>query len=877
MSIAPSLHPAVIDARLRIKEDREKARRQHDANASGQQVCYYWTNAIDKILNDVIAAAAAVSKIDCSLAGFSLVAIGGYGRRDLAPFSDIDLMLLYSRKKSKEVIPFARAVAQMIVDSGLHLGFSTRTISQAKTLAWQDSSVFTSLVEGRLLCGDDQLFERFRDSFRSGARSRSRRLIPSILEARQQERDEYGEPAFLLHPNIKRSRGGLRDVQLVRWIGYARYGEAEPEQLKEMHLLTEEDFRSLKDGYSYLLRLRNELHFRAGRSEDLLDRSRQLAMAPWAGFKGCAAVLPVEQFMQEYFTFTSGIRYSSTHFVATAKHSFAYTSKISRIFSRPLGSNYRIGMREIWPTRHYLEEMCNDPAKIIEMMLLANNLDRRVDHHTWMSIRAAMLRRPPSPPTNETIARFSLLMQQPRRLATTLRRLHELRVLEQIIPGFKHARYLLQFNEYHKYTVDAHCILSVQEATEFAQRDDRLGATYRNLRSKEMLHLALLNHDLGKGFVEDHSILGARIAAETADLLRLEESEKEILVFLVLKHLVMANTAFRFDLSEKATIVAFASTVGSVENLKLLFLVTCADIAAVGPNTLTDWKLNLIKQLYSSTLAEFGEGESGSEGNFVSEVELRREALAKHAADKTPDEWWAEQINHVPMAYLLLLPENQITAELSRLRKLDDERPIAVWGNYQADRNATQYVIAVRQQLPIGLFARACGALTSLGLHILSGEVHTQPGSIAWDRFLVEDRDFDGPPPQSRIDNVCEKIFASLQADEIAKPKYRKVWKSKSEVKLIRHQPVQVNFDNNTSDQYTIITLFAYDRTGLLFDISKTLSDLQIVLTSAKFSTHLDQVVDVFYVTTLEGNKVVELTRLYTLRQQLLNAVEHST
>ncbi len=210
------------------------------------------------------------------------------------------------------------------------------------------------------------------------------------------------------------------------------------------------------------------------------------------------------------------------------------------------------------------------------------------------------------------------------------------------------------------------------------------------------------------------------------------------------------------------------------------------------------------------------------------------------------------------------------------MQKLTVDEPIAVWGSYRPEQNASQYVVAVRQKVPIGLFSRITGALSSLGLNILSGDVHTQPGEIAWDRFLVEDPDFEGAPPQYRINEVCEKILAYLKSEQMPTPTYRKLWKTKAEAGGLRNQPVQVRFDNNTSDKYTIITLFAYDRPGLLFEVSKTISSLELVLHTAKFSTHLDQVVDVFYVTTLDQQKVLESTRLYTLRQSLLKAIDHT-
>ncbi len=618
-----------MDARLRLEENRQKAHVQHNSGASGRQVCFFWTDAVDNIITDVICAAAQIHGIPTELPGIAIVAHGGHGRRDLAPYSDIDLMLLYKRKSESNALLLARSLAQMLVDSGFQLGFSTRTSSQARTLAWEDPAVFTSMVESRLLFGDELVFQSFFDAFRTGSLSRSRKLIPAIQQSRLEE--QSGEGSYLLHPNIKRSRGGLRDVQLVRWVGYAQYGEADPEQLEQMQLLAAEDHRALSDGYDYLIRLRNQLHFSAGRAVDLLDRGKQVELAKWAGYQDSAGMLAVEQFMQEYFTYTSEIRYASRHFVESCKTSIAYTTTLARLFSKSLGNDYRIGITEIWPKRKRRDAIISDPSKIIELMLLANEHNRRIEHKTWLAIRDAMLKRPKGPPNNETIARFSLLMNQPRKLGPMLRRLHELRVLEQIIPAFRHARFLLQFNEYHKYTVDAHCILSVQEATGFAQLDDGLGATYRSLKNKALLHLALLIHDLGKGFAEDHSEVGARIAAETADQLRLSPPEKELIVFLVHKHLIMTHTAFRYDLAERDTIVSFAKQVGSVEALKMLFVLSCADLAAVGPGALTDWKMNLLKQLYESTLAELSQNEDQTAAGFVTEVERQRTELWKQA------------------------------------------------------------------------------------------------------------------------------------------------------------------------------------------------------------------------------------------------------
>ena len=870
-----SLHPQVVKARSQLADARNKALSLHDSGATGPQLCFAWADQVDEVINGLIQAAIADLPEPIDPSKFAFVALGGYGRRDLAPFSDIDLMLLYRGMSEARIAPLARRIAQLIVDAGLQLGFSTRTPFQARQIAWTDATILTSLVEMRLLEGSQSLFDGFMNAFRNGCKRRSRRLTAMIEKERFAERQKFGETVYLLHPNVKRSRGCLRDVQIVRWIGFVCFGEKNPEQLVDMGLLAQEDFQAIRDGYQYLLRLRNQLHFSAGRAQDSLDRPKQIELAALLKFKGTDGVLPVEEFMQQFFEYTSEVRYSSANFVGMAQARLSLTGFFSRFLAWPIGKGIRLGIKEIWATRSGLERLQSDPAKVLELMQVANRYKRRIEHKTWRTIRQAMLRRKDGAVGSEAIDRFLQLMSEPGRLGEILRRLHELRVLEQIIPAMRHARCLLQFNEYHKYTVDAHCIRSVECAVEFAKSDDVLGRVYRGLKNKMILHLALLLHDLGKGFVEDHSEVGKVIAEETAKLLKLSDADTELLVFLVHQHLLMAHTAFRFDLSQKAPIVQFAKQVGSIERLQKLLVLSCADLDAVGPGALNDWKLKLILQLYDATESQFRS--DSPDQRFLDIVATQRTAvMANRSTEELEDTWLKEQIEAIPSGYLLSISPKDLIEELRRLRQLSSEKPVQAWGKFFQDQNATEYVTAVKQVRSTGLFHTSAGALTSQGLSILSAEIHTQPGRIAWDRFVVEDSDFEGSPPPHRIEQICRHLVQSIDPSNTKPPVFRRIWTTQSTVDAAsaRTQPTQIRFDNSTSEEHTIISVFAYDRIGLLYDISKTLFDLNLDLQVAKVSTHLDQVVDVFYVTDINGEKVTEPTRLYTLRQSLLRAIE---
>lgn len=872
MAVANGLPAAVIQARERLREGQLKLRAQHDAGSPGLQVCVRLTDVVDSVVLDLFQAACQHAKQDDLAGQFALVAHGGYGRRDVAPFSDVDLMLLHTPVATERATVLARHLSQWIVDAGCQLGFSLRTPQQSWKLAWGDATIFSSLVESRLLTGSIELFTQYMDGLRQGANRRSNRIIQAVEAARLEERRKYGETVFLLEPNIKRSRGGLRDIQLVRWIGFAKYGECDLDKLAQLGHLQQEDFQALRKGYQYLLRLRNQMHFEAGKSLDQLDRSLQMRLAEWSGYKGAKGMLPVEQFMQEYFAHTSEIRYSSAHFVKSAKWQSHISHSLGRSIARPVQRDYRVGFRVVWATRSGLERLKRDPAAVLELMSISSKYGKPIEHQTWREIRTAMLSRQVSEIDEVTIQRFLELMSQTTNLADQLRRLHELRVLEQVIPAVAHARCLLQFNQYHKYTVDAHSIRAVECVTELETDKSLLGTIYRSLKDKTILHLALLLHDLGKGFPEDHSELGKTIAEEAADRLRLSAQDKETLAFLVHKHLLLAHTAFRFDLSDNDAAVKFAAVVGSSERLRLLLLLTYADLASVGPGVVNQWKIDLLLQLYYQTDAHFRDDKQSEA--FHAELGQRRKAILKAMPRDCDKAWWERQVAALPIGYLIRTPHSIAASDVAKLQELKDESSLA-WGRYIASQNAVEYTVATRQSgRPIGAFHRITGALSSQGMQILAAEIHTQPDEIAWDRFLTEDREFEGAPPEARIEFVCDKIGKSLEAKNTTAPVFPKIWgkKNSAESEDLKVQPTQVRFDNSTSDKQTIITLFAYDRMGLLYSVAKVLFEMQLILHSAKISTHLDQVVDVFYVTDLDGHKITESTRLYMIRQRLLQA-----
>ncbi|MEX0818230.1 MAG: [protein-PII] uridylyltransferase [Pirellulaceae bacterium] len=863
------LRPSVLAAREKLADGRARLRLQHDAGSPGIQVCARLTDMLDAVLLDLYHDALNDVGRDIE----SLIALapnGGYGRRDVAPYSDVDLMLLHKPGVENRIAPFVRRLTQDIVDAGLDLGYSRRTPAYACSLAQSDGTIFTSLVETRYLAGSVRLFSKFVHRFRKMVRWRSQSLIAKIEAARYAERKQHGDTIYLLKPNVKRSRGGLRDLQMVRWIGFAKWGEAEPSSLVLAGHLAAAERNKLRDAHEFLLRLRNELHFHAGKSVDLLDRHEQVRVAELYGYEGDEHQLPVERFMRDYIEHTSHVRYCAAHFVESAKSRRGITKFVGELFSHRMEGDFRVGPVHISALPRVREKLRTDLSEVLRLMDLANRTKTRIDHATWQMIRESMLEAPSIQLSPKAVARFRSLLDQPGDLGDLLRRLHELGVLEKLVPPMAHARHLMQFNEYHKFTVDEHSIRAIESATDFQHRDDTLGRAYRKTKKKWLLHLALLMHDLGKGFSEDHSDVGERLAGETAEFLGLDEGDTETLKLLVHKHLVMSHLAQWRDTNDDDIVVQFAVDVGSAEVLRMLYVLTCADLDAVGPGVLNRWKLDLLTQLYRRARAHLaGDINPDEEDRWLKD---QRETLRVLAQSEDDPNWWHQQIAKTPRNYLTDFEPSELMDRLKGLAALPRDRA-AAWGRWLEDRKAIEFTVGAYEDITAGIFHKLTGALTSSGLEILSAEIHTLADGLILDRFHVSDQRFTGEPSPERLKEVCRKLEMSLSTASSDGPSFQRTWSRQADGSPeIGRLPTRVRIDNDTSEQYTIIDIFAHDRTGLLYSISRAIFQLGLSVHGAKIGTHLDQVVDVFYVTSA-GKKVQDQDRIDEIRARLLEAI----
>lgn len=828
------------------------------------------TDLIDRVVLLLYRAALSLESDQQLESLMTLVPHGGFGRRDIAPYSDVDLMLLIEPGAEQRLRDFVRRFTQSLYDVGLDLGWSLRTAAEARHLAHQDSTILTSLMEARYLAGGLQRFTAFVRQFKHQALQRSLALLTGIQRAREEEQRQYGETVYLLQPNIKRSRGGLRDIQLVRWIGFARYGISDMDRLEQAGFLPQADRRKLRAAHEYLLRLRNELHFHAGKAQDLLDKREQLRLAERFGHAGNEHQLPVEQFMRDYIEHTSDVSYVVANLLSNATQRTGVGTLTELLLSHRVGTDLRVGPRQIGATKRGLRTVPNSLAEILRLMDLSNRYRNRIDHRTWQAIRERMIHGPQLEFSPAAIERFLSLLSEPGRLGSLLRRLHELRVLEKLIPPMAHARCLMQFNDYHKYTVDEHSIRAVECATRFLDDQDTVGQVYRSLRHKRTLHLALLLHDLGKGYPEDHSEVGGRLADETARHLGLPAEETETIKFLVRKHLLMSDLAQRRNIDDESVVVQLAVEVESPEQLKMLYVLTCADLAAVGPGVLTSWKRDLLNRLYFRTLEQLAGDPAASPDTRL----VRRRTELRQLVSQ-PDDWWQTQIDALPSAILNKSQLPDLVSHLSQLRNLP-RAEVRAWGRFLPERQAMEYMVGAHEDAHLGIFHRLTGALTSLGMRILSAEINTLPDQLVLDSFYVEDLDFSGEPPAERIESVTAALVQVLQGPVDKPPTFRRTWAARqpsASLEAVR-LPTRVRVDNDTSERFTILDIFCHDQIGLLYTITQTIFQLKLSVHFAKIGTHLDQVVDVFYVIDERGQKITDPQRIEVIRRRLLEAIE---
>ncbi|MBI4402164.1 MAG: [protein-PII] uridylyltransferase [Nitrospirae bacterium] len=807
-----------------------------------------------------------------------LVALGGYGRRELAPFSDIDVMFLF-RPEAQDVVPtLSRQVLHHLWDLGFQVGHSVRTIQDCIELAATDLTIRTSMMEARFLAGSPQLFQEFhRRYLRQVVCRRTDRFIEQKTAERRREYEKFGETVYLLEPNVKKSKGGLRDLHVLQWAGMARFQAPTIQDLADRGILSRKDYLALVEAREFLWRVRAMLHFHAGRAQEILTFDEQIRLASQFGFRDRPHLLAVEQFMQQYYRHTMGLHETCVRFVGRCRTVLVWR-RLVRLLPAPKVDGYFIvrGPHITVPVE-LRNRVLGSPELLLRLFDLSQSRRLPIDTDLLDEIYRSMDAVSEEAFRTPEVSRvFRKILSGPGSVAGTLEAMHRARLLEKLIPVFATVRGLMQFNQYHKYTVDEHSLLAVAKAEALGQEQGILGEVYKEIRSKDILHLAILLHDLGKGHEQDHSEVGKAIAEETAARLGFDEQETRTLIFLVHRHLLMAHTAFRRDPYDEKVLLTFARAVATPEVLRKLLLLTAADIAAVGPGMLTKWKESLLIELYLRTLPEVsGERDAADVPDRLARIAHDVACVAAGMAENTMDVQWIEsQLREFPLRYAFGTAPNRIAAHLAAVRKLR-EQEVLVEEHFNEVTGTCEYTVVTFDALTPGLFSKIAGVIAAKGLQILDAQIITRNDGIVVDTFQVIDLDYTGSPPEERRASIARTIVRILKGEDTVENLVERSSRLPVGRRLpSSRQPTEVQVDNETSDRFTIFDVFADDRQGLLYVITHTVFKLGLSVHAARISTRLDQVADVFYVTDLSGAKIRDHARLEVIRGTIKDAID---
>src|SRR5438309_3065383 len=867
-------------ARHYIDQGRRLLCERHRAGADGLEVASAWSTAMDHLIRHLFATISAdcSSRLSPTSHRFALSAQGGYGRGELNPQSDIDLLFLYAGK----ITPFISAATEKLLytlwDAALEVGHATRSIADCMRLAETDMKVRTSLMDARFLCGDYALYQDFDNRIESRlVRKGVKRFIREKLNENQARHEQFGGSVYLLEPEVKEGEGGLRDIQTARWIARATLGVKDLDALALNGVVGATDIAQLKESQDFLMRVRNELHFSTGRHQDQLTFEQQENVSSALGFEGEGTLRGVDVFMRSYYLHAAQINRLSTLIVHRVTDCDKPRFGATYVFGRMLREGIRLSKGHLTVTKP--EVLRTAPENLIRIFDDAQKYNCELTHETRELLRQHLdviddeFRR-----SAEANLPFFSILKWKDSVYETLLEMHRAGVLGAFIPEFGRLLCMALHDAYHIYTVDQHSLRLIKEierlkAGDYAESAPLLTQLAREAEEIELLYLGLMFHDIGKGFGGGHSEIGARMVRQIARRMRLNADDGALVEFLVRHHLLMTHSAFRRDLEDNKTIADFAKTMGSVNNLNMLYLLTFADVKAVGPDVWNPWKASLLGELYVKTLNLLEDVEKGEfEREDVRAVLRRIQARVRRQLSK---DHGAERVNHffesMPERYFLSTAEDDMPGHFELMERFDGKGAVTAVEHFP-ERDCTSVALCT-QDRP-GLFAAITGVFASMNLDILNARIFTSLDGRILDVFRVSHRGrSDVVMAEQKWTKFRSTLDGVLSGRIDVEPLVESSQRSPFLNKRVPKVSTVIEVDNEASDGFTIVEVFTKDRIGVLFTITHGLHRLGLSIHVAKISTNVDQVADVFYVTDQSGNKVERPDRVEEIRDSLYRSL----
>lgn len=809
----------------------------------------------------------------------AIFALGGYGRREMNILSDVDLLFVYKDKPEEYLTALTDSILYVLWDLGLEVGSATRNLKECKEMMKEDIATQTSYLDARYLAGDKQIAEEFLKlvwnefSSKQGAQE--------FLKRKNQENTErlkrFGGSVYILEPNLKESEGGLRDFQTLLWFGKVILNADSLEDLVGHKVLTLGAMKELQEARNFLWQVRNALHFRLKKKNDQLTFQFQEEIAKELGFEDQGGVLAVERFMQCYYQHAANIKRIS-HFAVSAmiEAPEKRLKQVSKKITEHLDEAFAVAEGQIIIKQMDLFE--KDPLNLIKVFAWSQKKNLEIEEGTRRGITKHLywvndefIRRPE---VNEILkAMFSELQG----LGKVLQLMHDLRFLDRLIPEFGEVLYRVQHDAYHIYTVDTHSIVAVEELSRLKQGNydgdfPLFKQVLAETKRHDLLAWGVFFHDVGKGRGKNHSIVGAEMALRATQRMGYPEKDCEAVEFLVKSHLLMPHLAQRRDLDDANLIIQFAKSMQHMDYLNMLFILTWADIRAVGPDVWTPWKGSLLSNLYNRTrkILESGTFTQERVNQIAEEVKKRAlEMAGARVSAKLRDEF----LHNMPIKYYLGNSPEEIAQHIELVEEAVQEQHLACRFQSFVKDNVNEMVLYTLSTP--GLLAKVAGILSANDLNILDAKqsISKQGWALLSVRFtdasgkmIVEDRRWE-----LLKKDFSEVLEGKKKVAKLIEERKKPSWMNTKNVQSI---PSKVEVDNDVSAYYTVIDIYTHDRKGLLYEILTALSDMGLYVDVSKISTKVEQVADVFYVKDIFGQKIMQSEKLKRIQAALLKVVE---
>ena len=905
--LPPDRRPAQELARYKgfLKLESHRLKMLHRAGAGGREICQARAAVLDVLSKYILQAVREGTRVESRRPApdFALVAIGGYGRGELNPQSDVDVMFLHSgdaiSTSRGRAHPYLTALTDGLLytlwDIGLKVGHSVRTVDDCVKAANGDMQSKTSLIEARLITGDEAMFRRMEAVVLARCvRGFEDEYIAARLADQEARRAKFGNSATMQEPNIKNGCGGLRDFQNLIWMAFFKYRTRSLAELEKRGLIGDSERKQLEAAYDFLLRVRNELHYHVNRPADVLVKSLQPTVAHHLGYADRSPVRRLEAFMGDLYSHMRNI-YLITRTLeqrlALLPHperrlpSFGEFLRSSRHrFRRQLVDGFQCLDGEIYPVSGRVFR--DQPRRLMRVFLYAQqrglnlhpDLAQLVRNQLSLVERAFLRDRH----VHET---FLEILNQRGNVAPILRAMHEVGLLGKYLPEFGRLTCLVQHEFYHQYTADEHTLVCLEQLDRIWEAEkppySNYSEIFRDIERPFVLYLALLLHDAGKAArAGKHSAIGGHLALNAARRLGLDGATTHTLRLIIEHHLTMSRISQRRDLDDPSVIRNFAAQIQNAENLKLLTLHTVADTLGTSDKLWNGFKDSLLLLLFHKTLTQF----TGATA-FIRAEEKQRELLADEVRRLLPGTTHEEEAQahfaSLPPRYFQIhsakdIASDLMLAHLFMRRQLEEEEnalvPIVTWHN-ERDRGYTTFKVCTWDRH--GLFGKMAGSLTAAGLNILSAQIFTRNDGIVLDTFFVTDAR-TGLLADKAERERCERYLSQALTGDIDLPALiapQKVAQPLYQSLEGERIPTSIRFDNDTSDMRTVIDVETEDHVGLLYTISQALSELDLDIYLAKISTEKGAAIDSFYVSERDGRKVLEPRRQGEIERRLRGAL----